>query len=302
MTLSRYVHTGAAPATGLASGISSSATSFTVLSGTGYPTGSVGDFVICLDPGTSSEEKVLCSTRSGVTFTVASGGRGYDGTTAASHSAGTTNVTHVLSAAEVDDTSAHIYDTTRNDHTQYVEGTATPGGDLAGSGSTYTTPVLKTSGVTAGTYNSVTVNAKGLVTAGTTTASILLAVVSYNPATQGGGSNSSTSIWAAADSTNLTISFTAPTSGKVLARLTGYGAGVSSFGSWGLLTHGTTTSLVSGYINSTVNTDYAVSKAFLVTGLTSGNSYQYDWGLLAASVICESGNNYGPATMEIWSA
>lgn len=121
MTLSRYEHTGNAPATGLAAGINSTATSFTVLSGAGYPTGAVGLFVICLDPGTASEEKVLCSARSGTTFTVQAGGRGYDGTTAASHGSGSTNVTHVLSAAEIDDDSDHIYTTTRFDHdTQYL--------------------------------------------------------------------------------------------------------------------------------------------------------------------------------------
>ena len=127
MTLSRYEHTGAAPATGLSSGISNSALSFTVLSGTGYPTGAIGKFVISLDAGSPSEEKVLCTARSGATFTIDAAGRGYDNTTAASHSAGTTNVQHVASAAELDDANAHIYTTTRDDHTQYArtDGTRT---------------------------------------------------------------------------------------------------------------------------------------------------------------------------------
>ena len=125
MALSRYEHTGAAPQTGLASGIGATDTTFTVNSGTGYPTGAVGKFVICLDANTASEEKILCSARSGTSFTVAASGRGYDGTTAASHSSGSTNVTHVLSAAEIDDTSDHIYTTTRDDHTQYAKADGT---------------------------------------------------------------------------------------------------------------------------------------------------------------------------------
>jgi hypothetical protein len=123
MTLARYEHTGAAAPTGLASGINSSATSFTTLSGTGYPTGAVGDFVIDIDAGTATEEKILCSARSGTSFTVASGGRGYDGTTAQAHSTGTTNVTHVFAAAEADDDSRHIYGnsgTPSDDHTNYA--------------------------------------------------------------------------------------------------------------------------------------------------------------------------------------
>lgn len=45
--------------------------------------------------------------------------------------------------------------------------TITLSGDVTGSGTTAITATLANSGVTAGTYNSVTVNAKGLVTAGT---------------------------------------------------------------------------------------------------------------------------------------
>lgn len=121
MALARYEHTGAAPATGLQTMISNSATSCVLLSGTGYPTGAIGPFVLCFDPGTSSEEKVLCSARSGTAVTFAGGGRGYDGTSPAQHSAGTTNVQHVWSGAEADDTSDHIYNTARDDHTEYAK-------------------------------------------------------------------------------------------------------------------------------------------------------------------------------------
>lgn len=123
MTLQRFEHQGAAPAVGLAASIGAADLTFTLTSGTGYPTGATGRlFILVLDPGTPQEEKVLCSSRSGTTITVNSsglGGRGYDGTIAASHSVGTNNVQHVLGAVEIDDDNDHIYTTTRDDHTQY---------------------------------------------------------------------------------------------------------------------------------------------------------------------------------------
>lgn len=119
MTLARYQHAGAAPVTALNGNINPSVTSFATLVGTGYPDGSVGLFVICVDPGTASQEKILCASRSGTSFTVPSGGRGYDGTVATSHSSGAV-VTHVFAAAEADDDNSHIYVTSRNDHTQYA--------------------------------------------------------------------------------------------------------------------------------------------------------------------------------------
>lgn len=92
---------------------------FTVGDGTGYPDGAIGSFVVSVGRGTASEEKILCSVRSGSTFTVATDGRGYDDTTATSHDAGDT-VEHVVDAASLDDVQDHVYDTTRNDHSQYL--------------------------------------------------------------------------------------------------------------------------------------------------------------------------------------
>ena len=176
MALARYEHTGGAPAVGLAAPIGSADASFTVTpSGNGYPTGAVGDFVVCIDAGTTSEEKILCSARSGTVFTVATSGRGYDGTSAASHNAGSTNVSHVYSAAEADDTSAHIYTTTRDDHTQYLRvdgtragtGAQTIGGALTvSSGGAQVTGNSKVTG-TLETTAGLTVDAGGVtVTAG----------------------------------------------------------------------------------------------------------------------------------------
>lgn len=80
---------GAAPATTLSSDITASSTTISVADGTGYPTGSGGNFFIVVDRGLSTEEKILCSSRSGNTFTVvATTGRGADETSASAHSSG----------------------------------------------------------------------------------------------------------------------------------------------------------------------------------------------------------------------
>lgn len=71
----------------LAGGISNSAGSFTLHDGTSFPDGSVGDFIVTMDEGLAAEEKILCASRTGAVFTVAVGGRGYNGTTASAHSA-----------------------------------------------------------------------------------------------------------------------------------------------------------------------------------------------------------------------
>jgi hypothetical protein len=56
---------------------------FVVTDATGYP--ATGKFPVVISRGGSDEEKILVASRSGTTFTVSS--RGYDGTTAQSHSA-----------------------------------------------------------------------------------------------------------------------------------------------------------------------------------------------------------------------
>ena len=60
---------GGAPATTLNGAISGGATTITITSGTGLPDGSSGKFVLFIDYGTASEEKILVTSRSGVTLT-----------------------------------------------------------------------------------------------------------------------------------------------------------------------------------------------------------------------------------------
>jgi len=98
-TYERKTIVGGAPQTTIVSGISAAATSITLTSATGWPDETDGNFVIAVDTGGASEEKMLCSARSGVTITVAT--RGYDDTTALTHDAGAV-IDHVLDASTVD--------------------------------------------------------------------------------------------------------------------------------------------------------------------------------------------------------
>lgn len=81
---------GAAADTTLNGGITSSALSFSVQSGTGsgYPDGTAGKFFVVIDYDNTSTEKILCDGRAGDAFTVDPDGRGADGTTAFNHGNG----------------------------------------------------------------------------------------------------------------------------------------------------------------------------------------------------------------------
>lgn len=85
----RRSYAGAAPACTLTNAINSSDTS-ALLTGdvTNWNNTTNGPFYMVIDPGLSTEEKVLVSTRSGSSLSSIT--RGVDGTTASSHSAGAT--------------------------------------------------------------------------------------------------------------------------------------------------------------------------------------------------------------------
>lgn len=83
------------------------ATSFTIADATNWPDGSTGNFWVTVDPNTASEERILCSSRSSTTVTVASGGRGKDGTIAIAH-ANAAVVWPSWSAQDADEANAHV--------------------------------------------------------------------------------------------------------------------------------------------------------------------------------------------------
>lgn len=105
--MARYEHTGGAAVTQLAAPITATDQTFTVLDGSGYPTGVVGHFWVVLGATSANEEKVLCSERDGNNFTVAAGGRGGDGTVATPHSP-PEQVRHIFTAVEADDANLHV--------------------------------------------------------------------------------------------------------------------------------------------------------------------------------------------------
>lgn len=103
--LTRREHNGAAPSTTLSSPIASgSDTTFVIASGTNWPTGSTGVFIVTIDRGQATEERILCASRTGTTITVTT--RGYDGTTAQAHAASAT-VEHTTAGVELDELNLH---------------------------------------------------------------------------------------------------------------------------------------------------------------------------------------------------
>lgn len=132
--MARRDYAGGAAATTISSGINATDLTITITSGTNWPQGTNGKFFVAIDRGLSSEEKILVLSRSGTTLTVAStGDRGVDGTTAQSHSSGAT-IEHVGTATDLDDANAHINDTSRDDHTQYLNTTTSAGNGLTIAG------------------------------------------------------------------------------------------------------------------------------------------------------------------------
>ena len=97
---------GAVLRTTLSANISNSSSSISVVDGSTYPSGN-NPFVIVIDRGNSSEEKVLIASRTSNTLTVEQ--RGYDGTTANAHVSGA-YVDHVLDAAVIQDMNTTTYD------------------------------------------------------------------------------------------------------------------------------------------------------------------------------------------------
>ncbi len=99
---------GSVVATTLTANVSNVATSFSVVDGSTFPTGSSGNmFVVVLSRGTPVEEKMLISSRSTNTFNIYQ--RGYDGTTAQNHTA-PSSVDHVLDALTIQDMNRSTYD------------------------------------------------------------------------------------------------------------------------------------------------------------------------------------------------
>lgn len=110
---------------------------------TGWPTGGgSGKFFVTIDRGLSTEERVLVSSRSGLTLTVAAvGDRGVDGTAASAHDPNA-SIEHTFSGTDADEANQHVNDVALDHHTQYMKADGTRH-DLAARhafGTTFATP------------------------------------------------------------------------------------------------------------------------------------------------------------------
>lgn len=107
-TRRRYKFTNAPVITTLASGMTSSDTTFSIVTATNWPAASGSEnFWVTIGAGTTTEERILCSGSSGTTVTVASSGRGQDGTAATAHNQGD-SVWVSWSATDADEANAHV--------------------------------------------------------------------------------------------------------------------------------------------------------------------------------------------------
>lgn len=107
MPIERREIAGAVIAQALTANISNSSASFVVADGSSFPTGSLNKFVVVIGRATADEEKILISARSTNTLTVEQ--RGYDGTLAKPHAAGSI-VDHVLDANSVQSMNTAVFD------------------------------------------------------------------------------------------------------------------------------------------------------------------------------------------------
>ena len=105
--MTRKSFSGNASPTTLSANMGSGDTTFQVTAITNWPNTTTGPFVVTVDRGTGFEEKILCSSYTGTTVTVASGGRGYDDTTAQSHTVPAT-VNCTLDATTIDSHDAFV--------------------------------------------------------------------------------------------------------------------------------------------------------------------------------------------------
>ena len=86
---------------------------------TGWPTGATGPFIVTLDQGLATEEKIEVGSRTGLVLTVTPTGRGHDGTAAVGHGSGN-KIEHTMAARDLAEANAHNADITRDDHPQYL--------------------------------------------------------------------------------------------------------------------------------------------------------------------------------------
>lgn len=110
----RRSYAGAAQTAKLTSGLGGSTANLTIYCDdlTNWPTGTGGyPFYVVVDRGKSTEEKILCSSRTGNILTVyddgVTNGRAADGTSITAHDANA-EIEHCMTATDADEANAHV--------------------------------------------------------------------------------------------------------------------------------------------------------------------------------------------------
>jgi hypothetical protein len=117
---------GAAAVTAISADFIAAATSVSVDDVTGWPDGSTGWFVVTVNPGRETAEKMLVSSRAGNVLTINQ--RGYDGTTAMAHFTGE-RIYPTLDAASAQRWENHVFGLAQPHAADAVA--VTPAGDIA---------------------------------------------------------------------------------------------------------------------------------------------------------------------------
>jgi hypothetical protein len=140
----------------------------------------------------------------------------------------------------------------------------------------------------------------------TASGTVLLGRATHNPATNTSTTAPVVASRAAIDSTNLSVTFTAPASGTVRVVLQGVSNVSSGSYNW-FLRDGTTDIAGTDRMVSGGFANYLRSQVeIVVTGLTAGSSHTYRWSHYASNsaVFWRGGSdfnsNFGAAVMEVW--
>jgi len=134
----------------------------------------------------------------------------------------------------------------------------------------------------------------------------VLKIVSHQPGST--ASYASGGVMTAADTTNLRATFTIPSSGKVLVRLSAWGkiVGASNYARWALMEGAATVTNSNVQVAGADNVLARHSATMVLTGLTPGASVTWDWahrasnGAAGNSFIYADSSTIGPAVMEFY--
>jgi hypothetical protein len=158
---------GGVAAGSLSSAVNNSVTTFPIntIVVANWPPLATGPFKIVIDQGLPTEESCLVTAATTTSFTVT---RAYDGSTAYAHANGATFYT-APEAEAMQDVAQHVYDTTRNDHTQYVlEANLANGYGISGFAGTSPTPAVGLAALSGTLSGNVTLTGSTAVTGFTT--------------------------------------------------------------------------------------------------------------------------------------